>query len=73
MSCDADLYYKVAKELTRNGHSVGVRHYGRGSWAVEMEGGKVINTVESYIGEAGLVATLIRQAWNEYDAGIEEK
>ena len=39
---------KLAKTVQNDGHRFGIRHYGKGSWAVEIEEGRVFNTEEAY-------------------------
>lgn len=39
---------KLAKRISEDGHSFGIRHYGKGSWSVEIEEGRVFHTVEAY-------------------------
>ncbi len=39
---------KLAKRVDRDGYQFGIRHYGRGSWAVEINEGRVFSSVEAY-------------------------
>lgn len=39
---------KLAKRIDNDGYKFGIRHYGAGSWAVEIDGGRVFNSVEAY-------------------------
>lgn len=39
---------KLAKRINSDGYKFGIRHYGKGSWAVEIDGGRVFNSAEAY-------------------------
>lgn len=39
---------KLAERIRKDGYKRSTRHYGKGSWAVEIEGGRVFHTVEAY-------------------------
>ena len=39
---------KLAKRINKDGHAFGIRHYGKGSWSVEIEEGRVLHSVEAY-------------------------
>ena len=39
---------KLAKRIDKDGFRFGIRHYGKGSWSVEIEEGRVFHSVEAY-------------------------
>ena len=39
---------KLAKRIDKDGYQFGIRHYGKGSWSVEINEGRVFHTVEAY-------------------------